>query len=168
MKKYNRSEIMKKAWGIRRTNNVSMSVALKAAWALAKGGSIVTKTYNWTTQRGAKISATITVEHITTKIADADGFKLPVKCSEWVRTVNCLTVNGKETEMHELYNERGTRCILIGRVGKDRVLVALPADVVDSVYGEEIAENKRKIDHTIKVENAAAAHRAAVYKMMNP
>lgn len=168
MKKYNRSEIMKKAWDIRRTSNVSMSVALKTAWALAKGGSIVTKTYNWTTPRGAKVSATITVEHITTKIADADGFKLPVKCSEWVRSVDSLTVNGKETEMHELYNERGTRCILIGRVGKDRVLVALPADVVDAVYGEEIAELNRKIDHTIKVENAAAAHRTAVYKMMNP
>ena len=33
---YNRHEIMKNAWSIRRENNVSMSVALKAAWALAK------------------------------------------------------------------------------------------------------------------------------------
>lgn len=33
---YNRHEIMVNAWRIRRKNNVSMSVALKAAWALAK------------------------------------------------------------------------------------------------------------------------------------
>ena len=33
---YNRHEIMTNAWRIRRENNVSMSVALKAAWALAK------------------------------------------------------------------------------------------------------------------------------------
>lgn len=33
---YNRHEIMVNAWHIRRENNVSMSVALKAAWALAK------------------------------------------------------------------------------------------------------------------------------------
>ena len=33
---HNRHEIMVNAWRIRRENNVSMSVALKAAWALAK------------------------------------------------------------------------------------------------------------------------------------
>ena len=33
---YNRKEIMKNAWNIRRTAGVSMSIALKSAWALAK------------------------------------------------------------------------------------------------------------------------------------
>lgn len=33
---YNKHEIMTNAWSIRRENNVGMSVALKAAWALAK------------------------------------------------------------------------------------------------------------------------------------
>lgn len=33
---YNRREIMKNAWNIRRSAGVTMSVALKAAWALAK------------------------------------------------------------------------------------------------------------------------------------
>lgn len=33
---YNKHEIMTNAWSIHRENNVSMSVALKAAWALAK------------------------------------------------------------------------------------------------------------------------------------
>lgn len=36
MKKYNLSEIMKNAWAIRRSANVDMSTALKAAWALKK------------------------------------------------------------------------------------------------------------------------------------
>ena len=33
---YNKREIMVNAWHIRRMNNVSMSTALRAAWALAK------------------------------------------------------------------------------------------------------------------------------------
>ena len=33
---YNKSEIMRNAWNIRKTANVSMSVALKSAWAVAK------------------------------------------------------------------------------------------------------------------------------------
>ena len=33
---YNKKNIMKNAWDIRRGNNVSMSVALKAAWAIEK------------------------------------------------------------------------------------------------------------------------------------
>lgn len=36
MKKYNLSKIMTSAWSIRRSANVSMSTALKAAWALEK------------------------------------------------------------------------------------------------------------------------------------
>ena len=34
--KYSRKNIMRNAWAIRRSNKVSMSVALKAAWALEK------------------------------------------------------------------------------------------------------------------------------------
>lgn len=34
--KYNKSEIMKNAWNIRRTAHVDMSTALRASWALAK------------------------------------------------------------------------------------------------------------------------------------
>lgn len=34
--KYNKKQIMKNAWNIRRTANVDMSTALKAAWALEK------------------------------------------------------------------------------------------------------------------------------------
>lgn len=34
--KYNKKNIMKNAWAIRRNNKVSMSTALKAAWSLEK------------------------------------------------------------------------------------------------------------------------------------
>lgn len=34
--KYNKANIMKNAWNIRRTANVSMSIAMKSAWALEK------------------------------------------------------------------------------------------------------------------------------------
>ena len=34
--KYSKKNVMRNAWAIRRSNNVSMSTALKAAWALEK------------------------------------------------------------------------------------------------------------------------------------
>lgn len=36
MKKYNKSEIMKKAWEIKRKLNNTLSIALKISWVLAK------------------------------------------------------------------------------------------------------------------------------------
>lgn len=36
MKKYNKSDIMKKAWEIRKASNSTMSTALRASWAIAK------------------------------------------------------------------------------------------------------------------------------------
>lgn len=53
MKKYNLHEIMKNAWNIRRVNNVSMSTALRAAWALAKAmnkAEEVAESINWNTK----------------------------------------------------------------------------------------------------------------------
>lgn len=44
MKKYNLSKIMKNAWAIRRSANVSMSIALKATWALEKALSSAEET----------------------------------------------------------------------------------------------------------------------------
>ena len=50
---YNKREIMVNAWNIRRTANVSMSVALKAAWALAKAintAEAVAANIDWNTK----------------------------------------------------------------------------------------------------------------------
>ena len=127
----------------------------------------MTHTYNWTTARGAKISATITVTHITRDTAYADGFNIEVSADRWERTVDSMTVNGKPTKLRELYNERGTKCILSDRIGKDRILVALPSDVEEAIYGEERLESARKLDAAIKAEKEYDAHVAAVCKMMD-
>ena len=53
MKTYNVRSIMVNAWSIRRTNNVSMSVALRAAWALAKAvnkANEIAADIDWNTQ----------------------------------------------------------------------------------------------------------------------
>ena len=53
MKKYDVRSIMVNAWSIRRTNNVSMSTALRAAWALAKAiekAEDIAAEINWNTK----------------------------------------------------------------------------------------------------------------------
>lgn len=53
MKKFNKSGIMKNAWNIRKTANVSMSVAMKAAWAFAKAmikAESIAKASSWNTR----------------------------------------------------------------------------------------------------------------------
>ena len=94
----------------------------------------MTKTYQWTTPRGAKIVATITAEHITRETISADGWDVDVACSRYHYQVDSLTVNGKGTDSKELWTERGVRCILIGHSGKERLLVELTNDVIEDVY----------------------------------
>lgn len=127
----------------------------------------MTRTYSWTTARGAKISATITSEHITSKTVYADGWNVETKCSEYSYRVDAITVNGKATELKELWIEKGVRCILIARKGCDRVLVALPQDVVDSVYGEEQAEMEHCLAAAEKAEKEYNAHCEMMRKAMS-
>lgn len=50
---FNKSEIMRNAWSIRKSANVSMSVALKSAWALAKAIKVaeqVSNNIDWNTK----------------------------------------------------------------------------------------------------------------------
>lgn len=50
---YSKYEIMRNAWNIRRDANVSMSIAMKAAWALAKAIKVAEKVaseINWNTK----------------------------------------------------------------------------------------------------------------------
>ena len=127
----------------------------------------MTKTYNWTTARGAKISATITSEHITSQTVYADGWNIKTKCSEYKYTVDAVTVNGKATELKELWIEKGMRCIMIARQGRDRVLVALPQDVIDSVYGDEMDELNRRLAAAEKAEKEYNAHCEMMRKAMS-
>ncbi|HWS42101.1 MAG TPA: hypothetical protein VN421_03325 [Pseudoflavonifractor sp.] len=119
----------------------------------------MTNTYTWTTAKGAAIEATITVTHITTETVDADGYKVDVKCDRWQRTVDSITVNGNATKLRELWNEKGTACLLIDRIGKDRLLIVIPTDVVTAIYGEEREVTARRI----KAARAADAEYTASY-----
>lgn len=124
-------------------------------------------TYKWTTARGANVELTVDVKHITTEKASADGFDLDVKCDKWHRSVSECLVNGKATALKELCYERGMCCVLIGRQGKDRILVALPKDVEEAIYGEERKEAKEKEARRAEVEKAYQAHREMMRKAMD-
>lgn len=126
------------------------------------------KSYKWTTPRGAKIEATITVEHITRKTVSADGWDMEVSCNEWYRRVDAITVNGKPTKRKELWTEGNTRCILIDMIGKDRLLVALPKEVEEDIYGEEREVNRKAHERAVEIEKQLDDQRRAVEKMMNP
>lgn len=126
----------------------------------------MTNTYNWVTPSGNQVSATITVTHVTRDIDYADGWNIEVNADYWRRNVDKLTVNGKETKLRELDNF--SQCILIDRVGKDRIMVKLPQDVIDAIYGEERRNNERKLENAVKNEREYQAHVNAVLKIMNP
>lgn len=123
-------------------------------------------TFAWTTARGAKVELSVEVRHITTETVNADGVAVAVKCDKWEREVTECRLNGKDTALKELWNERGTRCILIGRRGKDRILVALPKDVEEAIYGEERKAAKEKEVRRAEVEKAYQAHREMMRKAM--
>ena len=115
----------------------------------------VTKMFDWTTPRGAKVSATLTKEHIEKEMVDADGWKIEVESNHVYRLAEKVTVNGKETNLHDLWNEAGVDCILVDRKGKDRILVALPEEVKTWLYSpeglpkieaKEAEERKRQIE----------------------
>lgn len=128
----------------------------------------MTKTYTWTTAKGAKISATITSEHITRETVYADGYNIEVDCSEYSYHVDSITVNGKTPAMKQLWMEKGMPAILIDRRGDDRVLAMIPEDICAEVYGEEREENRRKMESAIKADAAYRAHCEMMRKAMDP
>lgn len=127
----------------------------------------MTKTYSWTTPKNVKVEATITVEHITHKTVDVDGCLVERKCDEWRRSIDALTLNGKDAKikMFSVYN--GQDVIVVDRVGKNDVMALLPANVVAEVYGEErkAAEAKRKA--AVEMYRKAEEDERAILKMMD-
>lgn len=123
-------------------------------------------TYAWTTPKGASIEMTITVEHITHKTIDADGFEVEVNCDEWMREINSCKVNGKETALKELAIINNTDCVVIARRGADRVAAALPSDIAGAIYGEERKDRAEKKAATKKMMDGYDAHREMMKKVM--
>lgn len=161
--KYNKSDIMKRAHEIRKASNprITMGDALRSSWKIAKEENNMDKremSFAWTTQKGAKIEMTVTVEHITRETIDADGWKCEVNCDKWFRECTAMTVNGKPQAMHRLDNihER----VITGRQGRNEIGATLPADVVEAIYGEERRARAAKLERELD----AAARYEADYK----
>lgn len=127
----------------------------------------MTKTYTWTTAKGAKVVATITSNHITRETVYADGLNIECDCSKYTYSIDEMTVNGKATELKEFWDECGMQCILITRKGKDRILAAIPEDVAAEVYAEEREETKRRMEAAKKAEEAYNAHCEMMRKAMS-
>lgn len=111
----------------------------------------MTKTYCWTTPRGAKVEMTVISEHITSRTTSADGWPIEVKCNEWHYQIDKMLVNGKAPKMHELGHHGRDRVVIIDRIGKDSVMAAIPADIAADIFGEEMRY------HAEQARRAAAA-----------
>ena len=68
---YNKHEIMVNAWSIRKTANVSMSTALKAAWALAKAIKAA-----WALAKAIKAAEAV---------AEDIGWNTKIRVNDWVK-----------------------------------------------------------------------------------
>lgn len=150
-----------------RSNGMNMEEAIRVARDVAKANTRTVNDFEWVTPKGAKIEATIVVEHITREIIDSDGFKIVGNCDEWRRNVENFAINGSETDLKELWNEHGIRCILYGRHGRDRLLVALPKNVEEAVYGEETEALKHQLAAAAESEKAYNDHYNMVMRALN-
>lgn len=90
----------------------------------------MTKTYNWTTEKGAKVELEIA---ITPAIIDADW---GVKASKGTMDVAKFTVNGKQYNAELMGNQ------ITFWAGKQKAAANLPTEIAESIYAEEILINK--------------------------
>lgn len=125
------------------------------------------KTYKWTTAKGAEVEMTIVVEHITKETVFSDGWHGEIKCNRWHREIIDMKLNGNPTKLKQLWNEKGMECVLIGKVGIDRLLVVLPDEIKEEIYGEENREFKEKMERSLKIEKEYWAERKMVEDAMN-
>lgn len=99
-------------------------------------------TSTFKTARGANIE--LTTEHITSEIINADGHKVEVKADRIV--IKEVKVNG-ESHMGVLIDYKGQKVIRFGYNGNNPLLIAIPADVYEAVWGEydrRVEENARR------------------------
>ncbi len=163
--KYNKAEIMKAAWEIRKANKCGMGDALRAAWKKAKEANMRKEmSFAWTTQKGAKIEVTFVVEHITRETISADGWPVEVDCDKWRRECTAMSVNGKPQAMHE-YDYIHNR-VDIAHKGNTRLGAELPAHVVEAICGEERRARDAKLDRELAAAAKYDAHCAMMRKAM--
>lgn len=126
----------------------------------------MTATYTWKTPRGSEVSMTVTVHHITQETISSDGWPVDVKCDRWDRTVDHLTVNGKETDCKQLGMISGKQVVIIGYSGHTPICASLPSDVYDAIYGEESRAREAKLERELEFARKIEAHREMMRKVM--
>ena len=117
------------------------------------------------TQRGSTVE--LVTEHITSEIINADGHEVSVKCDKIEITE--LKINGKK-EIATLTEYQGHKVLNYGcqtiKGKKHQMLVLIPTDVYDKVWGEYDKRISDRIKTEIEAENKYQAHHNAVKKMM--
>lgn len=126
----------------------------------------MTKTFKWETPKGAKMEMTVSIERVTSEVINADGHEIECSCDRWERRVESCKINGTDTGRKELGIVCGVRAVLIGRSGKQDIAAALPADVVDAIYGDEARANEEKLERAIALEKKVEAEREMMRKVM--
>lgn len=124
-------------------------------------------TYTWTTPRGAKVEIIVNIEHITKDVINADGLPVEIDCDKWHRKIESCKVNGKNTALKELGQIGNTDCVIIDRRGDNRIAAEIPADIVDSIYGEERRANAEKIKKELELADKYEAHCEMMRKAMS-
>jgi hypothetical protein len=127
------------------------------------------KSFDWTTQKGSKITVTIEINHITEKEVNLDGDKFTTKTSAWTYRIASLSINGK-SEKGELSYYQGNRAIKYGEIKQAGklcpLLVLVPENVVKEVYGTEQAEIAEKAEASRKADTAYETYCAMMAKAM--
>jgi hypothetical protein len=123
------------------------------------------KNFTFKTQRGATISFTATISHLTGKEVDADGVKVSVTTSEYNYGVSALTINGKP-ENGDFTDYAGKKVICYGRQGNHPLLIALPENIAHEIFGKEMNEFDANLDAKILADKKYQKHYDAVRKAM--
>jgi len=126
------------------------------------------KTYNWVTPKCAKVELTVYTEHIATKTHFADGDNVEVGCDEYSYHYS-LKLNGATIAADQLlyvYNYNGVNAINCGKQGKNTLLIAVPDDVYNSIYGEEMEKRKAREERIDKAESEYEKHCDMMNKAM--
>lgn len=126
----------------------------------------MTKSFAWTTPRGAKVEMMVNVKHVTSEVISADGFPVECACDRWEREIVSCKVNGRGTALRILGIVCGKESVIIDRRGSQDIAAALPQNVIDAIYGEERTAKMAKLDAEIAVEKKYEEHRAMMRKAM--
>ncbi|OPX85940.1 MAG: hypothetical protein A4E52_01574 [Pelotomaculum sp. PtaB.Bin013] len=128
------------------------------------------KRYEFRTAKGSIVKLAVDVEHITTETADADGYKVEIPADIWVRKIIEFSVNGEVSKRADFTYHGKDRVIKYGEVtqkGKTcPLLVLLPKDIVEDIFGEEARAAKARIRQELEADRKYQNRRKAIEDAM--